>query len=207
MLPLLFGDVDLDEWPPAGEVSAEPWKSFERARELLRSGDQGAAGREWQRIASLHGIESRHTLQAWHFLREVGTQPPDDVAPRVLGVVAEVAVSGGHDVLAAYRDGSVRYLNYTGKVLVVEADVAPAELAHAVDAWLRIAETLAQVVGVWDQPKLPPLPAGDTRITMLTPGGLRFGQGPDRALRADAGTAAYLAAATLVLTSATALAT
>jgi hypothetical protein len=32
-------------------------------------------------------IESRHVLQAWHFLREFGVNPSDDVAPHVLGAV------------------------------------------------------------------------------------------------------------------------
>ena len=202
---MLYGNLPPAQWRPltAGATS-EPWQSFERALELLRAGDHTSASREWQRITTLDGIESRHVLQAWHFLRGVGIRPPEAAAADVLGAIAEVAVNGGHDVLAAYRDGSVRYLNYSGKVLVVEGEQA-AVVGDAVAAWFEIAQALAHVVGVWDEPQLPSLPAGATRILMLTPGGLRFGQGPDSALRGDRAAAAFLAAATRLLTEVTAL--
>jgi hypothetical protein len=96
------------------------------------------------------------------------------------------------------RDGGIRYLNHSGKVAIVEPDSLPAVEAAA-QTWLEIAQTLAVNVGVWDQPELPDLPQGHTRIMMLTPAGKRFGQGPDAILRQDPSAEAFLAAATNVL--------
>lgn len=203
--PLLYGDRSVDEWPSSGTVAdGEPWASFVRARELKRSGDEHAAVEIWSDIATQRETESRHVLQAWHFLRAAGVTPTPESASYVLAAVAEVSVKPGHDLLVAYRDGGVRYLNKSGKVAIVEptADLACTEAARA---WLAVADELASAVGVWDQPQLPPLPSGDSRIMMLTPEGPRFGQGPDSLLRADGAAAAFLSAATNVLLAVTRL--
>jgi hypothetical protein len=197
--PLLFGDRSVDEWPPLDSViDGEPWASFVRARDLLRNNDEPAAVEIWRDIAAQRAIESRHVLQAWHFLRAAGVSPPPESASYVLAAVAEASVKPGHDLLVAYRDGGLRYLNRSGKVETVEGAADPA-CAEAARAWLTVADQLASVVGVWDQPQLPSLPPGGSRILMLTPGGPRFGQGPDRLLRAEASAAAFLSAATGVL--------
>jgi hypothetical protein len=93
----------------------------------------------------------------------------------------------------------VRYLNHSGKVAIIEPQAAPTGLGTATDEWLAIASQLAAVIETWDEQALPPLPPGHTRILMLTPGGPRFGQGPDSELRLDAAAAAYLTAATKVV--------
>jgi hypothetical protein len=46
-----------------------------------------------------------------------GAGQPDQ-ARLVLGVAAEMPVRKGHDLLAAYRDGTARYLNYSGKAVI-----------------------------------------------------------------------------------------
>lgn len=114
--PMLFGSLSPELWLPssADGAASEPWLSFARAHQSLQAGDQAGATRSWQHVTSLEGIESRQVLQAWHFLRAVGVYPSPSEATDVLGAIAEVAVNGGHDVLAAYRDGSVRYLNHAG---------------------------------------------------------------------------------------------
>jgi hypothetical protein len=203
--PLLYGDRSVDEWPPPGTVAdGEPWASFVRARELKRSGDEHAAVEIWSDIATQGDTESRHVLQAWRFLRAAGVSPTPESASYVLAAVAEISVKPGHDLLVAYRDGGVRYLNQSGKVAIVEATADHAS-TEAARAWLAVADELAPMVGVWDQPQLPPLPSGDSRIMMLTPEGPRFGQGPDTLLREDAGAAAFLSAATNVLIAVTRL--
>jgi hypothetical protein len=145
-------------------------------------------------------------LQAWHYLRAAGVQPDGDVASVVLGAAAEVAVEDKHDLLVAYRDGGVRYLNWGGKLAVVEPGNIPA-VDDAVSAWLAVADVVARAVGVWDQDALPRLPAGHSRILMLSPGGKRFGQGPDDLLRADPPAAGFLTAATRLLLAVTAAST
>lgn len=203
--PLLYGDAPISAWPPLGDVPAgEPWLSFDRARSLAANGDVAGAQTLWRQITDMPGIESRHVLQAWHFLRESGDAPPTSVAPQVLGAVAQVPVKSAHDVLAAYADGSVRYLNYSGRAAVVEPP-APEGLAAAVGHWLAVAGQLASAIGPWSGP-LPDVPRGHARVLMLTPSGPRFGQGPYDALSRDRAAAGYLAAATKVLQIVTTLA-
>lgn len=38
----------------------------------------------------------------------------------LLGVIVEVGLNEGLDVVAAYQDGTARYINYTGKMVVWE---------------------------------------------------------------------------------------
>ncbi len=193
----VFGDCPVDEWPPTETaVTSEPWQSFALARSALERRDQLEATRPWQGITSMPSIESRHVLQAWHFLRSIGIAPEGAVAKHVVGAVAEVALPQGHDLLAAYEDGSVRYLNNSGAVAVID-EVLPTVEAPARDM-LRIGQAIVQAIGPWEGP-LPPLPTGYSRLTLLTPLGPHFGQGPDVALRADQQGAAFLDAATRTL--------
>jgi hypothetical protein len=104
-------------------------------------------------------VESRVALQAWHFVRRAGHRPPEDLASLVLGAVAEVPVKRSHDVLAAYRDGTARYLNHAGGAVVWE-DREDVVVQAAVRDWLAVAQGLARVIGTWDQPSVPPLSAG-----------------------------------------------
>jgi hypothetical protein len=176
----LFGDLPPERWPD-GHATGPPWSSFSAARDHLGSGEVDLAIRTWATIANpIAGHEPRHVLQAWHFLRSQGVDVDTSIAHEPLGVVAEVAVGNGHDVLAAYRDGSVRYLNHAGPVSVVESGAARAagarRLEAAVDAWMT---TAAQMVGRLPTvagPLALPEP-GSSRFTVLTCGGHRVVEG------------------------------
>jgi hypothetical protein len=111
----LFGDWSIDGWG-ATEGSAEPWGSFAAARTAISASDAHSAAAALRRIIAMPGLESRHYLQAWHFLRQLGVQPPTDQAKNALGVVLEIALPQGLDLLAAYADGSARYYNYSVRV-------------------------------------------------------------------------------------------
>jgi hypothetical protein len=107
----IFGDAPVDRWVAQGaDHPGEPWDSFEHARQLVQAGHQDEAVTIWQRIADTEGLESRHTLQAWHFLRQAGHAPPADLASVVFGVTAEIPIQTGHDLLAAYKDGTAATL-------------------------------------------------------------------------------------------------
>jgi hypothetical protein len=173
---MLLGEVPIQDWPPAdGSPEGEPWTSFVRARDAVHAGNEDEAARLWLSVAQTDEVESRQVLQAWTFLRQRGVIPAVEEAAVVHGVICEVAVQTGHDVLAAYRDGSARYLNYSGNVVVLEPG---GQAQHAVSAVISAAEPLGQMIGVWDQPELPAVPAGHGRLLLLTPAGFRFGQGP-----------------------------
>lgn len=138
----------------------------------------------WQGIAADESAESRTRLQAWTSLRAAGVDVPAAVAQRVLGVVVHVPIDDLHDVLAAYADGSVRYLNHSGAATVVEPP-APAEVAAAASRLLAAGAEVVPMIGPWDEPALPELPPGHARLLMLTPSGPCFGQGPFDVLVAD----------------------
>lgn len=195
----VYGDAPLDEWGAQGAGDCdEPWSSFEQARQLLHAGQPGEAARIWRQIAFTEGLESRQILQAWHFLRQAGCPPAADRAKLVLGVGAEMPVHGAHDLLAAYRDGSARYLNYSGKAVVWE-DRSVTDIQAAIDGWLARGQVIAAATGSWDQPSLPPLPAGHVRVMVLTPSGPHFGQGPAAGLSADPVAGSFLTAAASLL--------
>ena len=203
LLPTLFGDLPMDAWPVGDDATGEPWAGFIRARRHLADGDQDLAIREWSQIATFTGGESRHVLQAWHFLRACNVHPDESIASEALGVVVQVTVDGGHDTLAAYADGSVRYLNHAGGASIV--DEPPAEVAPKVAALIAAGTALSAQIGPWDQPELPPLPVGHGRLLMLTRSGHRFGQGPDAALQQQPGASELFGAATDLLVAVVAL--
>ena len=164
----VYGDAPVDEWAAQGGGDhSEPWPSFEQARQLARAGRTAEAARIWQQIASADGLESRQVLQAWHFLRHTGLAPPPDRARLVLGVVAEMPVTGGHDLLAAYRDGSARYRNYSGSALALE-DRSQTAIQTAIGNWIAIGQVIADAAG----------PVG-TAIPAAAPGRPRAGHGAD----------------------------
>jgi hypothetical protein len=195
----LYGDAGIGEWAPHDTGTAgEPWTAFDRARTMARAGQTDEAAELWWQIAHTDGLESRHTLQAWHFLRQAGRLPEAERAKAVLGVVIEMPVGGAHDRLAAYADGSARYINHSGKAAIVE-DRSNTEIQQAIQRWIALAATMTPYLGPWTEPTFPPLGSDEARIVMLTPSGPHFGQGPAIALTSDAMAGAFIKAATAVL--------
>lgn len=91
---LLFGHAPMSAWP--GSVSSEqrePWTSFVKARGQASTGNTAAATKILHDILEMPNLESRHYLQAWHFLKQMGEQPAGDEAKRLYGVVVEVGMS------------------------------------------------------------------------------------------------------------------
>ena len=102
---------------------------------------------------------------------------------QLFGVIVEVAMEEGLDVIAAYSDGSARYINYSGKVIVLES---PTEQSDAlIDDLLNAGNEVVQKIGPWDKERLPFPPAGQVRLTFLVSDGLYFGQGPFDVLAED----------------------
>jgi hypothetical protein len=195
---VLFGDTPADRWPPAdGQAMAEPWASFVAAREHLAAGRRGEAIAVYRRIAGTAGLEPRHHLQAWHALRGLGVTPDASLAKQVLGVVVEVPMNGGLDLLAAYADRSARYFNYSGAGVVWEHP--DDRLDGVIDVLLAAGRTVAGKIGPWDGERPGPPPPGQIRLNLLTPSGLHFGQAPFDALAADPlGGPAVMAATSLM---------
>jgi hypothetical protein len=200
---LLFGDVPLSSWVSEAHPSGEPWASLAQARDALAGGGASVAIARLQAVASMAGLESRHYLQAWHVLRELGVRPPAEIAKRVYGAVVEVSLQEGLDVLAAYADGSARYINWSGAAVVWDA-TDPRIQAH-VEAVLRAGTAIAQQIGTWEGPRRGPPPTGHIRLNLLTPAGLRFGEGPMDVLARDPLGGPLVAAATALMRALTSL--
>jgi len=180
----LFGDMPLDQWPNGGEASDElPWGVFVQARQRLAAGDKAGAIACWRRIIDDPSQEPRSHLQAWHFLGQQGQQPAPDQAKQLLGVVIEVGMPDGLDLLAAYPDHTARYYNYSGSGIVWEHP--DASLDSAIDQLLEVSRQVLAKIGPWDKPR-PAAPGKDhVRMSFLTPSGLHFGQGPMDVLSRD----------------------
>lgn len=142
----LFGDMPLDQWPREDSVTnIFPWSVFASACSNLANGDRDAAIKCWHQIIQHDGLESRQYLQAWHFLRQYGQQPPTETAKQVLGVVVEVPMAKGLDMLAAYSDHSARYYNYSGASVVWEhPDVS---LDSSIDQLLDASKEIVDKIG------------------------------------------------------------
>ena len=194
----LFGDLPLDRWPPEGDQpDAFPWSAFTQARDELAGGSVTGATRCWRSVAEQPGLEPRHYLQAWHFLREHGEHPPDEIAKQLFGVVVEMHLREGLDLLAVYSDRSARYYNHAGGGVVV--DHAPASLVEPVDALLAVAAEVVARIGPWEGARPGPPARDHARVSFLTPSGLHFGEGPRDALAADPMAGLVLGAATAVM--------
>jgi hypothetical protein len=171
----LFGDLPVDQWTGNGsESQAFPWSAFVLARARMKSGDRENAVKNWYEVVSHPGMEPRHYLQAWHFLRQNGHEPPPEIARQLLGIVVEVGMPNGLDLLAAYPDHSARYHNLSGKGVVWEHPND--SLNSTIDELLATAARIVAQIGPWDKPR-PEVPAANhVRLCFLTPSGLHFGQ-------------------------------
>lgn len=190
----LFGDLPLEAWPDT-EVADYPWSAFIEAR---TQGGAAAIGL-WRGIAADETLESRHRLQAWSFLRAAGVEPSADDAKRLLGVVIEVAMPEGLDLLAAYADHTARYFNYSGAGVIW--DRPDPTLDTAIDALFQASSNVLPHIGPWEGER-PDAPEGDAaRLNFLTPSGLHFGQAPMGALMGDGMAGPVLQAAIQLMTA------
>ena len=113
----------------ASEISGYPWVLMAAAYVKLRMNEAAEAGR-LLRAVTLISSEARLRLWAWHNLRSLGKYPSPELARQVLGVIIEIPYDNRADVLAAYADGSARYINHQGGMIV----------------WDRLDETITPLV-------------------------------------------------------------
>lgn len=179
---VLFGDMPISAWGSSSS-SDEPWRSFTEAREHLESGRSAQAVETWRRILGMPHLESRHYLQAWHFLREAGVQPSPDAGRRVYGVVVELGFDKGLDIVVGYEDGKARYFNFSGAAVIWDAPET--SLNPQIGSLLHAGEAVVCQTAPWHRPRPPAPPKGQARINMLTPSGLHFGQAPMPVLECD----------------------
>ena len=107
----------LDELRDSDEAEGDLWYHIIGAFTRYKAGRMLEAKMELRRVADMQNVDSLITLWAWNVLQDWGQQPDDDLAQKVLGVVMEVGLDKGIDVMAAYNDGTSRYVSRTGSMI------------------------------------------------------------------------------------------
>ena len=139
---------------------------------------------------------SRVRALAFGRLRTLGQAVP----PRLLlGTVVELGLPGGLDVLAAYPDGCVWYLNH--KELIAQFDPVPSGWMPAVRRLLAASQGAVERIGPWLQPRIAPPTEGTVRMSFVVSDGLYFGQGPMAVMERDEMAKPIIAASIALLQS------
>ncbi len=146
-----------------------------------------------QALAADSTHEGRVRYLAYRELRRAHQSVP---TKQLLGVIIELPLSGGLDTLAAYSEGGVRYVNQTGKIVVIEGVPSFIPL---VESLLAAAQPVVDVCGPWDKMRLGPPGPGMIRLTFLVSDGLYFGVGPLSVMEQDRFAAPIIQKATELL--------
>lgn len=127
---------------------------------------------ELLKITSDSGLESRIKILAYNKLLSSGFKP---AKKELLGIIIEVGLAQGLDVVAAYRDGTARYINYTERMIFWDSPVA--ESNNIIDHLFNESEIVLKQIGPWNKARLKYPGEGMVRISFLVSDGLYFGQG------------------------------
>jgi len=147
--------------------SPGPLQTFADAAALANSGKKEDAKSRLRSILGFPNLETRIQLWVWSALRELGERPDPKSGTEVLGVVVEMPMRGAYDTLAAYQDGSARYLNFSGAAIFWDARDA------------TIKSLCQRLIGstISESPRAVPrqdimLPKSGTQVTLLTRSGM-----------------------------------
>lgn len=135
---------------------------------------------ELEAIAADASAETRMQLLAYNRLQEAGFKPQQK---KLLGVVIEVGLEDGLDTLAAYKDGTARYINHSGKMIIWDSPEQQSQ--SLINELFLQSEEVVKHIGPWDKERLAAPATGDIRLSFLLSDGLYFGQGPFRVLQQD----------------------
>lgn len=169
---VIFAD-DPEYFRPKPGHQPAPWQAILFA--LKPDADQISA------LAANTKTESRVRLLAYNWLRRADRTVPKGV---ILGVVVEVPQPQGLDVLAAYSDGGVRYINQSGKLGIVEPNGSP-ELNRLAENLAKLAQPITSKMTPVVSPRGAPPASPNVRLTVLASDGRYFGDGTFDAMRKD----------------------
>jgi hypothetical protein len=127
---------------------------------------------ELQQVIDDKNTDTRIKLLAYNRQMAYGQQPSKT---ELLAVIVEVGLEKGLDVLASFRDGSARYINHTGKIIVWENTTDEKAVQLTNDLFARSQEVVLQI-GPWAKPRKEHPVHGNTRITFLVSHGIYFGE-------------------------------
>jgi hypothetical protein len=146
------------------------------------------------RIAQDKQRESRVRMLAFNILRTAGQPVPKG---EYLGTIIEVHLEDGLDTLAVFADGRARYINYTGKMAIVEGTPSPFD--DEIRGVIETSKPIVAAIGPWEKERLPPPKQGNIRTTFLVSDGLYFGEGPMSAIQRDRLAGPLISASTKLL--------
>jgi len=148
-----------------------------------------------QKIIDDGSTDPRVRVLAYNKQRSVGHQPNKK---ELLAVIVEIGMDRGLDVLASFKDGTARYINQTGKVLIWESttDENANELIRTL---FSNGESIIAQIGPWDKPRKPAPTRNNARLSFLVSDGLYFGEGPVDVLFKDSLANPALTSATQIL--------
>lgn len=149
---------------------------------------------ELQKIIDHPNVETRPKILAYRRLAEIGKP---SAKKELMGMIVEVTIDGGLDTLAAYKDGTARYINHSEKIIIW--DVPTPESRELTKKLFDEGEIIVKKIGPWDDDRLPPPAQGFVRITLLVCHELYFGEGPTEVLFNDPIGKAALGEATMLL--------
>lgn len=138
--------------------------------------------------------ESRVRALAFNALRAAGKPVP---RKEYLGTIIEVRLPGGLDTLAVFADGGARYINQSGKIVVVEG--VPNAFDSEIQKVIEASKPVVAAIGPWDKARLPAPKEGNIRLTFLVSDGLYFGEGPMDAMQKERLAAPLISAGTALL--------
>lgn len=174
---LYIGNVNLNEWPK-GDIDGHPWSLFVEARNHLTAKNNSEAEKLYRQITETPGLEPRHYLQAWLFLRSyLKVQPPAEAAKKVYGVMVEVFTQTGIMSVVAYPDHSARSLHSSGGGIIWEKPND--SLNEKIDAMIKAGENAVNSIPlvVVDILPKPPQQVDQILISIATPSGIYHGLG------------------------------
>ena len=147
-----------------------------------------------QTIIGDAAVETRAKMLAYNLMRLNGFSSPKK---ELLAVIVEVGLEDGPDVLAAFKDGTARYINQSGKMIIWEAagDTAGTLIKELFASSIPV----IQQIGPWNNARRPHPETGVARISFLVSDGLYFGEAPMNALFAHPLAKPALLAATALM--------
>jgi hypothetical protein len=153
------------------ETSHYPWVLMVAAYVNLQENKVDEA-RRLLRAVTLISKDSLVQLWAWHNLTALGKPPSASMAQNILGIIIEVPYENGVEVLASYLDGTARYINHRGGMILWE------DYDETITPLIYEGFKMAHVMGsLSNVRKETPVADGDVRLTLLTPGGLHIWEG------------------------------
>jgi hypothetical protein len=169
---LLFCDNPELYRPAKTELSEYPWNVLFADKPSVN---------DLQNILQDEEAETRVKLLAHRILKPL--DEPEN-GKELLGVIVEVGLDEGLDTLAAYQDGTARYINHAEKVIIW--DMPDNKSIGLINGLFTESLRVVKQIGPWNGERLNPPAKGDVRLTFLVGGDIYFGQGPFEVLAKDA---------------------